>query len=353
MGASKRWAIAATALAAFAFSVALDWAQNEVNVQFHAFEDTRGVTVLSPTVDLDKDFTDRTGVRIKFGVDAITAASDSCARCHQEGARNQRRVGSVNVTRKFGDTQLSVGGEYSTENFYRSTTLMTSLTRNLNAGNTTVAGGFSFSWNQPQLHPSRATETQLEPDGFVAVTQTLSKTTIAQAGYELSHISGYQTDPFLRVMLNGQLVIGNVPDQRTRQTFSVKLRQALPADTFLQADYRRYHDTWSLNSNDVTVGVTHHFSPVVLAGFSYRWYDQSAVYFYQPEYFGAPEFFSADFRLIPFTSGVYSGSVVLTPHGGLWRLPDGTAVTVQYDRYRASTGFEAGILSTGLRVPWK
>jgi hypothetical protein len=28
---------------------------NDINVQFHAFQDTRSVTVLSPTVDLTKD----------------------------------------------------------------------------------------------------------------------------------------------------------------------------------------------------------------------------------------------------------------------------------------------------------
>jgi hypothetical protein len=33
------------------------------DVQFHAFQDTRGVTVLSPTVDLSKDFTDQHTVR--------------------------------------------------------------------------------------------------------------------------------------------------------------------------------------------------------------------------------------------------------------------------------------------------
>ena len=58
--------------------------QNDVNVQFHGFEDTRGVTVLSPTVDLSRDFTDRTSLRVNFGVDAISAASDSCVRCHHE-----------------------------------------------------------------------------------------------------------------------------------------------------------------------------------------------------------------------------------------------------------------------------
>ena len=58
----------------------LNWAQqaNEVAVDFHGFQDTRGVTVLSPTVDLAQDYTERTSLRLNYGLDAISAASDSC-----------------------------------------------------------------------------------------------------------------------------------------------------------------------------------------------------------------------------------------------------------------------------------
>lgn len=340
------------AVAALVLTAALDWAQNEVNVQFHAFEDSRGVTVLSPTADLSKDFTDRTAVRLKFGVDAITAASDSCARCHQQGAPNLRQVFNGSLVRKYGNTKLSLGGEFGREKFYRATTLMTSVTRDLNNSNTTVAGGFSFSWNQPQLHPSQQHEMQVVPDGFVALTQTLSKTTVAQIGYEASHIAGYQTDPFLRARVNGEMQLGNTPDARTRQALTVRLRQALPANTVLEADYRRYHDNWSLDSDTLTAGVSHHFNPLVLGSFAYRWYQQTGVFFYEPQYFGSPQYFTADYRLIPFDSGVYSGKIELTPHAGFWRLRDGTGLTIQYDRYRASSGFEAGILSAGVHVPF-
>lgn len=79
-----------------------NWAQtNEVNVQFHAFQDTRGVTVLTPTADLTRDFTERSTLRVSFGVDAISAASDSCARCHRQGVSSRRQVGALSVTQKL------------------------------------------------------------------------------------------------------------------------------------------------------------------------------------------------------------------------------------------------------------
>ena len=44
---------------------------------------------------------------------------------------------------------------------------------------------------------------------------------------------------------------------------------------------------------------------------------------------------------------------MLTPKGQWWWFPEGTGLTVQYQRYQADNNFQAGILSTGLRVPLK
>jgi len=348
-------ALAAAAAAAFALVAVRNWAQNnDVNIQFHSFQDTRGVTVLSPAVDFDRDFTDRTSLRASFGVDAISAASDSCARCHRDGIRSRRQVVGASVTRKFTDMRLTFGGAYSFENFYRSTTGLVSVAKDLAKGNTTVAGGFSFSLNQPVLHPLPDHENQYASDGYGTVTQTLSKTTIVQAGYELARITGYQDNPYLRADVNGEMVVGHVPDTRTRQTLSARIRQALPADTYLEADYRHYFDDWQVGSNTVSVGLSHYLNREWLLNVSYRHYDQTAAYFYQPTYVGpVPTYYTADFRLTPFASNDFSGKVIVTPHGQLLWFPAGTGLMVQYERYRADNGFEAGILSTGLQVPLK
>ena len=327
--------------------------QNDVNVQFHGFQDTRGVTVLSPTVDLNQDFTDRTNLRVNFGVDAISAASDSCVRCHREGVNSRRQEAGLSVTRKFDALKLTFGGAYSQENFYRATTGLASVSRDLANGNTTVAGGFSFSLNQPMLHPTMDRENQYASDGYASVTQTVSKTTIVQAGYEVGRISGYQNNPFLRTSVSGILVVGQVPDLRTRQTVTARLRQALPADTYLEADFRHYFDDWQVKSNALTVGLSHHVNPQWLLYGSYRRYVQTGAYFYQPQYAGIPDFYTADFRLEPFASNNYTGKIVFTPAGKLSWLPEGTGLTLQYERYQADNGFTAGILSTGLRVPLK
>ncbi len=325
--------------------------QGDVNVQFHAFQDSRGVTVLSPTIDLDKDFTDRLGLRLKFGVDAVSAASDSCYRCHGNGANNKRVFVNAALQRPLGKSLFSIGGEYSQENFYQATTALTSISRAFNQNNTTVAGGYSFSLNRPQLHPAEDWERQYSQAGFVSVTHNLTKLTAVQAGVEIGHVKGYQANPFLRALVNGARELGNAPDLRTRRTYTARVRQALPAETYLEADYRRYTDTWDVRSNTLSLGVSHYLRPSLMLGGSYRRYGQTGAYFWAPEYTGTPEYFTADFRLEPFDSNLYSGRLIYTPANAFLFFPRGSSLTLQYERYVATTGFQAATFSSGFRIP--
>jgi hypothetical protein len=341
-------------LAGLLVSASAGRADDSLSVQFHSFQDTRGVTVLSPTIDLDKDFTERTGLRARFGVDSISAASDSCARCHPQGASNQRIYGSAGLRRKLDNgTKLEVGGEVSVERFYQSVTLATSIQRSLNKSNTTVAGGFSFSWNRPQLHPGQETQSQVAPSAYVSLTQTLTRTTSLQVGYEFDYISGYQNSPFLRTILNDAWTLGETPDTRARQVLTARLRQALPGATYLDLDYRHYFDSWSLHSNALSAGLSHHIGRSFMLSASYRRYGQTGAYFYAPSYVGTPEYYTGDFRLAPFDSNLYSGTAVLTPKQSVLHLPPETAFSLVFERYEATTGFKSNVFTAGLRIPLK
>jgi hypothetical protein len=341
-------ALALGGLIAFAAAIR---AQDNMTVTMHGFQDTRGVTVLSPLLTLDKDFTDRTGLRLRFGVDAVSAASDSCARCHQEGANNGRVFLNASAVRTYGDTKLSVGGEVSRENFYAADTVMASVSRALNKANTTVSAGYSLSFNRPGLHPLEEVEHQHGQDMYASLTQTLTRTTIVQLAYDFNRVTGYQSSPFLRTPVNGQMTVGVSPDLRNRQAFTARIRQALPAETFLEGDYRYYRDDWSLRSSSLGLGISHSFGARLLAAFTYRWYDQTGAFFYQPSYVGSPEFFTGDFRLAPFNSGIYSGRIVITPKGRHFNLPDGSAFEFEYDRYMANSAYQAAIFSGGVKIP--
>src|SRR5262249_22627657 len=166
-------------------------------------------------------------------------------------------------------------------------------------------------------------------DLYASLSQSWTKTTITQIGYELDQINGDQSNAFLRTRVNGVFTVGQVPDARTRQAVTARIRQALPVDTFIEADYRHYLDSWSVNSNALSLGVSHHFGNRLIAGGSYRWYDQTGAYFYAPSYSGTPQYFTGDFRLFPFDSNQYSGHVDIAPKNGLGLIPPRTTLRLQ------------------------
>ncbi len=352
--------LAAVALAAAAIGGALvvgrpmtaqQPAQESYGISLHTFTDSRGVTVLSPTGELSRDFTPRTGLRAAFGVDAISAASDSCIRCHPDGAYNARAYVNASIFRKYGDTKLSVGGEFSKEQFYTATTGSTSISRTLNQANTTIAGGYAFSLNQPVLHPAEDVERQYAHAGFATLTQTVSKTTAVQVGYEVSRITGFQNNVFLRANVDGIRMLGNHPEHRLRHSVTAKLRQALPGRLYVEADYRRYQDDWQVKANTWSAGLAREFSPRLTLAGSYRRHQQTGASFYQPVYTGQPEFFTADFRIFPFDADLYTGRLNFTPRRGLMAFREGTTLTLQYEYYRNTTKFEAATVTAAIRVP--
>ena len=190
-------------------------------------------------------------------------------------------------------------------------------------------------------------------DAYASLTQSWSKTTITQFGYEVNQINGYQTNPFLRTSVNGVMTVGNSPELRTRQAITARLRQALGSETFVDLDYRRYHDTWAVNSNALSIGLSQHIGARVVAGGSFRLYDQTAAYFYAPSYVGSPTYYTADFRLFPFDSGSYNGRIDITPRRSFFNLPVGTALSFQDDCTAPRRASRPQFFPGGFRIPMK
>ena len=123
-------------------------------------------------------------------------------------------------------------------------------------------------------------------------------------------------------------------------------------ETYLDADYRHYRDSWSLRSNAVSGGLSHQLTPRVLLYAGYRRYDQTGTFFFAPEYFGTPDFFTSDFRLEPFASNLVTVRGVFRPSHRLLFLPPDARLTLQYDRYWSDADFRSGVVTVGFRMPW-
>jgi hypothetical protein len=149
--------------------------------------------VLTPDIDLNRDLTDRSSLRVKFGVDAITSASDSCVRCHPGGEHDRRITGSGVLPQRVGAARFSIGGEVGDEHWYGSTALIASASRDFNGANHHHRRRILVR-GQPSGSPSerRSDRAHTAKDGYLSLTQTLSPTTALQVGIRDRRIDGFR-----------------------------------------------------------------------------------------------------------------------------------------------------------------
>ena len=257
----------------------------------------------------------------------------SCIRCHPQGASNSRT---------FVNGSLLRGTE--THRCRRRRVLEGELLHRddgngvgheiADRANTTIAGGYSFL---------------VEPAG--AAPHQRRRAT-GRGSLRLGHADAgpaHHRAVRLRTWRGERLSGEPVPSCRRRWRAHGRrhARPARPSDPdgasppsatgqyVFEADYRRYSDDWDVRGNTFSVGLSHYVTPQVLVNGTYRRYGQSGAYFYAPSYTGTPgKYFTADFRLFPFDSNLYTGGIVLTPAEGLLGMPRGTGLTLQYDFYR-------------------
>ena len=287
--------------------------------------------------------TDRTSIRATFGVDAISAASDSCVRCHRDGAPNHRTGVGASVTRKFDAYRWSIGGALSGEKFYRASTFTTALTRVLAEANTTVAAGLYL---------------------------------LAQPTHAASDAGRRESIPARRLRFRHA---DAVKDDHRPGRLRSRTPLRLPRQPVSPHRRERRHDAWSGSRHPCSAdrvaarsagaagghlprgrlpplrrrlgsrldafgaGLSHRFARALLADFSYRRYDQAGASFYARHTRAHRSTFTGDFRLAPFASDLYSGRVVINPGQSLFHLPAGYGITLQYDRYQSDNGFESAM----------
>lgn len=141
----------------------------------------------------------------------------------------------------------------------------------------------------------------------VAVTQVLSRTTLAQWGYSLEYQEGYLNDPYKLVTVVDEQAIapGRVsylyesrPVERWRHAFGTTLVQELRPVT-LRGSYRFYLDDWSISTHTGQAGLRVELGESVYGSLAARGSFQSKASFYRYSIRPgqSPEHLSADYRL--------------------------------------------------------
>lgn len=234
--------------------------------------------------------------------------------------------------------RVILGGNYSTENDYRSIGTSVNFQRDTEDKLTTFTLGLSLSLDligdeseipKPLVKLVNRDivnrdddddhdddddfpyEKKLLTDVIVGVTQVVSRRILTQLNYSLGRSIGYLTDPY-KILSRVNSTSGetidylseNRPDSRFRQAIFWKTVFHLPSDV-IHLTYRYYWDDWSVSAHTAEIKYRFNAGNHLYFMPNFRYYKQSGAEFFKYSLLNdvtLPDYASADLRLAPMQS---------------------------------------------------
>jgi len=283
----------------------------------------KSTRVIQPMLDGMFDVGEKGLFTGHFLVDSITSAS-AAAGAGSSAAFTERRYEAAGGYTHQLTPNLKVGGDakFSTESDYRSIYLGVRGQLDLAQKNASIAAGFGVSFDNVTTttagglgaimiacdpHDLQVTAAACDLttySGFASASQVLGKNAIAAVTYDIADLRGFQANPYRLVVADG-LVSERHPDKRLRQAVSGSIRYYLASSetTFIGA-YRYYTDNWDIHAHTPELRIVQQVGDNADAGLAYRYYTQSASFFFKSKYTTSDptmqEFLTADPKMSAF-----------------------------------------------------
>lgn len=293
----------------------------------------RSTRVMQPMLDGLFDVGTRGLLSAHLLVDAITSASGASGAVGGKGFTEQRYEGGVGYLQELDGPSGSIvdrirlGGDakFSDESDYRSIYGGIRTEADLAHRNATVGLGGGVSVDKADASGSQGplggiallcpgdtspTSTSCPLDvynAYAKVSQIVGKDTVVGANYEIAYLDGYQSNPYRQVPVPvlGTYVPERHPFTRRRQAAAASVRHFFPqSQTTLVAAYRFYWDDWHIHAHTPEIRLIQEVGLHADASFMYRYYRQTAAYFWR-QYYPDPmtladPFLTADPKMSPF-----------------------------------------------------
>lgn len=209
--------------------------------------------------------------------------------------REKRNDIGVNFRYYASEGNAGLTLSHSAENDYISNAFALDGAHSFNEKHTTLNAGISFSNDELEptqgLIPAKITKGNKNSLSlFIGIAQVINKYSLIQTGLSYTNLSGYLTDPYK--------YRDQRPDEKQQWAWTLGYRQFITsADAALHADYRFYHDNWSVNSHTLELAwhqnVKQYFKMVPYA----RYYSQEAASFFSNNAQVNEKYYADDFRL--------------------------------------------------------
>ena len=274
----------------------------------------RATRVEQPMLDAMFDAGARGLVTAHVLVDAITSASAGAGAAngvpftehrYEAGAGYEYTLDGPHSIPWIDKLHVGADGKYSGESDYWSWYGGAKLAADVAQQNATIAVGGGISadkvGNNLQQNPllmgatlvcnnatptQRFTECPLDTYSFYAqASQIVSRNAVVAVTYDLAKLVGFQSNPYRTAVTTSGLIPERHPNERFRQSVSISGRLFLPrTQTTLIAAYRYYTDDWDVHAHTPEVRVVQQVGDGADASLGYRYYRQSAAFFYAPRY---------------------------------------------------------------------
>lgn len=204
---------------------------------------------------------------------------------------------------------------FSTESDYTSTGVALTDAVELNKKNTVLQYGGAFTHDLVDAVTMASSETKQTVDLLLGVTQLVSPMTFFTVNLTLSKATGYMSDPYKVVEMNGQLIPENRPDAKDKIVGFTSLNHFFkPADGAAELSYRWYNDTFGINASTVELAWFQKLGRLFILSPSLRYYVQNAADFYAVRFNGDPENYSSDYRISALQATGYGVKCIWTPN---------------------------------------
>jgi len=253
--------------------------------------------------------------------------------------REDRLAVNANVAHQWADKDINVSIGTSSEDDYVSVSGGIQTNWQFNQKNTTLSAGFSLSDDQLMPTGYNFEENKHSSHYLLGISQVLSQKSLLQLNLTHSRSSGYLSDPYKKVFIEGTGLRNDVrPDQRQSYALMGRFSHYLSDyKASIQTDYRYYHDDWDIRAHTLEI----RFEKELDKGLSLtpwiRYYSQDAARFYQPWFRQNPAdgLHSSDYRLAPY--GALSGGLKINK-----QLSDSTSIKARFEYYDSGSHYRLG-----------
>jgi hypothetical protein len=266
----------------------------QASTNVYARSDTDKTTIVSPTVRVAGALDDAT-LETTYTVDAWTGASVDVVTAATGKITEQRHEVDAALSYKASVVTASANYRFSTENDYVSHGITLGAKAELAGKNTTVGlDGLATSDKVGRAGDPGFSEPQRSLGVRFVLAQILDRNTIAELGWQTTLVDGYQSSPYRFVAIGDTgtcdslapfCIPEEVPDRRTRNALTLRLRRALGHDFSTGLDYRFYFDNWGIMGHALQPDLAWRLSDTQLLSLRYRYATQSEAFFYRPRYF--------------------------------------------------------------------